>query len=169
MAFGLLVLRVVAGLTMAGHGTQKLFGWFGGPGLEGTAGFFDQLGFRSAGQMALLAGLSETAGALFALGLLTPLAALAIAIVMFNAIRTVHLRKGFWSTQGGYEFPLLMLTVVCAVCATGPGKYSLDRALGWDKSMTGAWWGVGVFIAELVTSLLTTEFFSKIETEPLHA
>ncbi|HYX86520.1 MAG TPA: DoxX family protein, partial [Gaiellales bacterium] len=92
MTLGLLILRVVAGVTMAGHGSQKLFGWFGGPGRAGTRGMTEQLGFRSPGAMAVLAGLSEFLGGIgFALGLLTPFAAIAITIVMLNAIFTVHL------------------------------------------------------------------------------
>jgi putative oxidoreductase len=162
MAYGLLLLRLVAGLTMFGHGTQKLFGWFGGHGVKGTAGFFDQLGFRSAALMALLAAMSETVGGvLFALGLVTPLAAFLIAIVMLNAIRTVHYRKGFWVMSGGYEFNLLLLTVVVAIAATGPGRFSLDRLIGWDDELTGVWWAVGIFVAALAGSIATTELFRK--------
>jgi putative oxidoreductase len=90
VSYGLLLLRVVVGGTMAAHGTQKLFGWFGGPGQRGTAGFLGQLGFPLPAVMALLVGLSEASGVLFAAGFVTPLAALAIAVVMLNAIGTVH-------------------------------------------------------------------------------
>jgi len=155
MAYGLLLLRAVVGLAMAGHGTQKLFGWFGGPGRKGTAEMFGSLGFPAAASLALLAGLAETGGVLFALGLVTPLAALGIAIVMLNAIGAVHWPKGFWNTDGGYEFPLVMLTAAVAVVAMGPGRFSLDRAIGWDGSISGLWWAVGVLAAAIVSSSLT--------------
>jgi putative oxidoreductase len=147
MSYGLLLLRVVVGLTLAAHGTQKLFGWFGGHGPRDTAGFFAQLGFRWATAMAILAGAAETAGVLFALGFLTPFAALGMAIVMLVSIVTVHLEKGFWATNGGYEFNLALLTVAIAVAATGPGRFSIDRALAWDDNLRGLWWGVGVAAA----------------------
>src|SRR6266542_3692820 len=101
MSYGILLLRAVFGLTMAGHGLQKLFGWFGGGGPKGTAGAFRSLGFPAATAMAILAGLAETGGLLFAVGLLTPLAALGIAVVMLNAIGSVHWQKGFWNMAGG--------------------------------------------------------------------
>jgi len=105
---------------MFGHGAQKLFGWWGGHGPKGTGGFFGQLGFRAPVLMAIVAGLSESTGVLLALGFVTPLAGLAIAVVMLNAIGTVHWTKGFWNGNGGYEFPLTLLTVVVAIAAIGP-------------------------------------------------
>jgi putative oxidoreductase len=116
---------------------------------------FAGLGFPAAGAMALLAGLAETGGILFALGLLTPLAALGIAVVMLNAIGSVHWEKGFWNMAGGYEFPLVMLSAAVAVAATGPGRFSLDRAIGWDGSISGLWWGVGVLAFAGLASALT--------------
>jgi putative oxidoreductase len=155
MSYGLLLLRVVVGGTMFGHGAQKLFGWFGGPGREGTAGFLGQLGFRAPVLLALFAGLAESGGLLFAAGFLTPLAALGIAIVMLNAIGSVHWSKGFWNGNGGLEFPLTLLTVAVAVSATGPGRFSLDRAFRWDDNLSGVWWGVGVLGAAAVVSFIT--------------
>src|SRR3954454_25244641 len=145
MAYGMLFLRVVVGLLLFGHGAQKLFGWFGGHGPRGTAGFFGSLGFRRAHAlpMALLAGLSEGAGLLFALGFLTPLAALAIATVMVVAVGTVHWKNGLWMTNGGYEFNLVLWTVAAAVAASGPGRFSVDSALGWGGHMRGVLRGVG--------------------------
>ena len=106
MAFGMLLLRVVVGLTLAAHGSQKLFGAFGGGGIRGTAGFFGQLGFRNAPAFAVLAGLGELVGGLLlALGLLTPFGAAAAIAVMGVAIVTVHLGKGFFATNGGFELP----------------------------------------------------------------
>jgi len=140
---------------MAAHGTQKLFGWFGGPGPRGTAGFLGQLGFPAPAVMALLVGLSEASGLLFAAGFVTPLAALAIAVVMLNAIGTVHWTKGFWNGAGGYEFNLTLLAVAVSVAATGPGRFSVDRALGWDDNISGVWWGVGVIGAAAAISFVT--------------
>jgi putative oxidoreductase len=155
MAYGILLIRVVVGLTMAGHGVQKLFGWFDGPGLKGTAGFFGMLGFRNPALVAVLAATAECGGVLFALGFLTPLAALGIAIVMLNAIGSVHWSKGFWNSNGGYEFPLVMLASAVGIAAVGPGRFSLDRALGWDGTISGLWWGVGVLVVAAVVSAVT--------------
>ena len=155
MSYGLLLLRVVVGGTMFSHGAQKLFGWFGGPGLRGTAGFFESLGWRLPLALAFLAGLAETSGVAFALGLLTPLAALGIAVVMLNAIFVVHWRNGFFNSNGGVEFPLTLATVAVAVAATGPGRFSIDRLIGWDDNITGVWWGVGIAAAALAISFVT--------------
>src|SRR5919198_4641266 len=98
MSYGLLLLRVVLGSTLAAHGAQKLFGWFGGGGLRRTGGSFGNFGFRTPVLMALAAGAAELGGGLLlATGLLTPLSALAVAVVMLNAIGTVHWRNGFWN------------------------------------------------------------------------
>ena len=152
MAYGMLYLRVVVGLLLFAHGSQKLFGWFGGPGPRGTAGFFGSLGFRRqhALPMAVLAGLSEAAGILLALGFLTPLACLAIATVMVVAVGTVHWRNGLWVTNGGYEFNLVLWTVAIAVAAAGPGRFSVDAAVNWVDNITGLWWGVGVLVVSLL-------------------
>src|SRR5881392_4002365 len=155
MAYGLFLLRVVAGTTIAAHGAQKLFGWFGGGGVRGTAGFFENVGFRPPLVLAVLAGLGETGGVLFAVGFLTPLAALGMAIVMFNAIAVVHWSKGFFNGNGGFEFPLSLATVAVAVTATGPGRFSIDRALGWDDNISGLWWSVGVAAVAVGVSLVT--------------
>src|SRR5438477_12923902 len=118
MASGVLLLRLVLGLTMAGHGAQKVFGWFGGYGPRGTAGFFDGLRFRAPLAMVLMAGLAELGGGLLlAVGLLTPFAALAISVVMLNAIGTVHIRNGFWNSAGGIEVPLLVWASAVALAA----------------------------------------------------
>ena len=155
MAYGLLLLRVIAGGTIFAHGAQKLFGWFGGGGVRGTAGFFEGLGFRPPILLTVLAGLGETGGLLFAAGFLTPLAALGMAIVMLNAIVVVHWSKGFFNGNGGLEFPLLLATVAVAVTATGPGRFSIDRALGWDDNISGLWWSVGVAAVAVGVSLVT--------------
>jgi putative oxidoreductase len=168
MSYGLLLLRLVVGGTMFSHGAQKLFGWFGGGGPQGTAGFFGNFGFRTPLLMAILAGLGESGGLLFAAGFLTPLAALGIAIVMINAITLVHWSKGFFNGNGGFEFPLTLLTVAVAVAATGPGRFSVDRALGWDDNLSGVWWGIGVLGAAIAISFVTLTAFRKHE-EPRSA
>jgi len=156
MAYGLLLLRLVAGLTIAGHGSQKLFGFFDGPGPRGTAGFFGGMRLRQPLAMAMLAGLAELGGGLLlALGLLTPLAALAITIVMLNAIGLVHGRKGFWVTGGGYQYNLLFATVAVALATTGPGRFSLDQGIGWAGSLSGVAWGVGVLAVALIATAAT--------------
>jgi putative oxidoreductase len=131
MAVGLLLLRLVVGAIFIGHGTQKLLGWFGGGGPHGTAGMLGSLGYRSPDTMARVNAVAETlAGVLLLLGLLTPLACVAIIGVMVNAILAVHAPKGFWNMAGGYEFPLTLLVVAAALGFTGPGRISIDRALG---------------------------------------
>jgi putative oxidoreductase len=150
MAYGLLFLRAIVGASLSAHGSQKLFGWFGGHGPRSTAGFFGSLGFRPALPMALTAGASECAGVLFALGLVTPFAALAMATVMVVAVGSVHLRNGFWASDGGFEYNLAIWTVAVAVAAAGPGRFSIDNALGIAGSLSGLWWGVGVLAVSLV-------------------
>jgi putative oxidoreductase len=165
-----LFLRVVVGATMFSHGAQKLFGWFGGGGPRGTAGFLGQLGFRAPLVMAVFVGLAETSGALFALGLLTPLAALGIAVVMVSAIWLVHRPNGFFNGSGGIEFPLTLFAVAVAVAATGPGRFSIDNAIGRADNWSGLWWGVGVFGAALLISFVTVTLGRKrFALRELHA
>ena len=153
MSYGILVLRLVLGLTMAAHGAQKLFGVFGGSGPRGTARNFERLAFRAPLLMAFGAGLAEFGGGLlFAGGLLTPLAALAIAVVMVNAVVTTHLANGFWSSRGGYEYNLLVWTAAVAVAATGAARFSFDRLLSIDDNISGLWCGVGVAALSIVVS-----------------
>ena len=146
---GLLILRVVFGLTLAVHSLQKLFGWFGGPGIAGTAQMMEQLGFRPPRLQAVVAGLVEGgAGLALAVGLLTPLAAAAFISVMFVATVSVHLPKGFFNQNGGFEYTLALATGALAVAFTGPGALSADAALGTDWS--GASWGVAALAIGLV-------------------
>lgn len=127
---GLLIIRLVIGVLFIGHGTQKLFGWFGGYGLKGTGGWLDSIGIKPGVTMALLAGLSEVIGGLmFAAGLLTPLAGILIAATMVIAIVKVHGPNGLWVTQNGYEYNLILLVVAIGIALTGPGQYALDSFL----------------------------------------
>jgi putative oxidoreductase len=150
MELGLLVLRVVVGLLFMGHGAQKLFGMFGGHGLQGTAGFFEQgLGLRPGKLHASGAGAAEFfGGLLLALGLFTPFAAAALIGTMTVAIATVHWTKGVWSTEGGYEYNAVLMAVAFAVTAVGPGNWSLDHAFGFDLNGTG--WALAALGAGLV-------------------
>ena len=107
MTIGLLLLRLVVGVILIAHGSQKLFGWFGGWGIEGTGNAFAQMGFVPGRRSAILAGIAEAGGgSLLALGAATPFAAAMAAGVMLVAIVSVHLKQGFFSTQGGYESSL---------------------------------------------------------------
>ncbi|AEI40757.1 DoxX family protein [Paenibacillus mucilaginosus] len=130
MALGLLLVRLVVGLLFVGHGAQKLFGWFGGYGPKGTGGWMESIGMKPGVLMAVLAGLMELiGGALFAAGLLTPLAAVLITLTMLGAIVKVHAQNGLWVTSNGYEYPLVLIAVVIGVALTGAGAYSLDALL----------------------------------------
>jgi putative oxidoreductase len=150
MELGLLVLRVVVGLLFMGHGAQKLFGLFGGHGLQGTAGFFEQgLGLRPGKLHASGAGAAEFfGGLLLALGLFTPFAAAALIATMAVAIATVHWSKGVWSTEGGYEYNAVLMAVAFAVTAIGPGNWSLDHEFGFD--IQGAGWAIGALVVGII-------------------
>lgn len=127
----LLVLRVVFGVTVMAHGAQKLFGAFGGPGLEGTKGWLGSLNLKPAGLWAFVAAGSEFAGgALMTLGLFAPLGALAVIAAMLAAILLVHAANGFFNASGGIEHPLGIAAVALALALAGPGAWSLDAAFG---------------------------------------
>ncbi len=146
MALGLLILRLVVGLTMAAHGAQKLFGWFGGYGLAGTGGFLEKLGFVPGRRHALFAGLAELSGGLLlALGLATPLAAMLITSVMFVAIATVHIKHGFFNHNQGYEYNLTLAVVAVSVAMIGAGPISVDGALRLQDA--GPVWGLAALLA----------------------
>lgn len=149
MRIGMLVLRLVVGLLFVGHGMQKLAGWFGGGGIEGTAQAFEGMGIRPGRDNAVAAGVSEAAGgALLAAGLATPLAATMVGGTMGSAVIHVHGKNGPWVTQGGWEYNLVLTAAAFAVAAAGPGELSLDHAFGVERS------GPGVAAAAVAAGLL---------------
>lgn len=126
-----MAIRLVFGALMAAHGSQKLFGWFGGYGIAGTGAFFEGLGFRPGPMFAALAGLAEALGGLLlALGFLEPVSAMAIISVMVVAIGTVHAEHGLFAATNGIEVPVLYATAAAALTLTGPGAYSFDAVFG---------------------------------------
>jgi putative oxidoreductase len=127
---GLLVLRLVFGTLMMGHGSQKLFGWFKGPGVQGTASWMESMGMRPGKFWAVLAGGTEFGGGLLtALGFLNPLGPLATFAAMSMAAVKAHWGKPIWVSQGGAEYAITNAGISSALMATGPGEYSLDRLL----------------------------------------
>ena len=151
MDIGLLIVRAVVGALFVGHGTQKLFGWFGGHGLKATGGFFESLGFRPGRVMAGVAGVTEAlAGLLLIAGFLTPLAAAMIIGVMLNAVLTAKREAGLW---GGYELDLVYALVAAGLAFTGAGAYSVDAYLPWQLS--GVVFGLGAIVLGVVTGFFT--------------
>ena len=125
--FGITILRIVAGLTFAAHGSQKLFGWFGGYGLEGVGQWMESIGLAPGYLMALMAGSAEFFGGVaLIIGLLVRPAAAVLAVTMLVAIFTVHLANGFFMSNNGYEFALALLAISVALVFEGAGKLSLD-------------------------------------------
>jgi putative oxidoreductase len=149
MAEGLLLARLVFGLMMAAHGSQKLFGWFGGHGLTAVAGFFEMLGFRPGRVFATTAALAEFAGGLLiAAGLLGPVGPALTLSVMIVAAFSVHWQNGLFAAANGIEVPLLYAAAAAALGLTGPGGYSVDALLGltpiWTAPIVVAVLAVGV-------------------------
>lgn len=128
--FAAFVLRVPIGLILAAHGSQKLFAWFGGYGLEGTGQWMASIGLEPGYLMALMAGSAEFFGGLaLALGLLTRPAALAVAVTMLVAIFSVHIQNGLFMANNGYEYALTLFVVSLAVAIQGGGRFALDNVL----------------------------------------
>ncbi|MGW7052404.1 DoxX family membrane protein [Streptomyces sp. NPDC054887] len=146
---GLLVLRLALGLTMAAHGAQKLFGWFGGGGLEGTGQFFTASGYPAGEALAVVAGLTETLGGLgLALGLLTPLAGAAVLGTMVNVL-AVKWGGGFFA-PAGVEYEVLLTAAAAALTLTGPGRYAADRFLPGLREHRPAYGAAAVAVGLLV-------------------
>jgi putative oxidoreductase len=147
------IVRIAQGSLMAGHGAQKLFGSFGGPGLEGTSGLMEMLGMRPGRPWAYLAGLSEFGGGvLTALGLFNPLGPLGVIGSMSMATRKAHWGKPIWVTEGGAELPVLNIAVSTALMIREPDAFSLDRLLGIRLP---AWIGPVGLLGILLTLLYT--------------
>jgi putative oxidoreductase len=148
-----LVLRGTIGSLFVAHGTQKLFGWFDGPGLDGVTGMMDNLGLRPPRRHAWLVGLSETiGGALLTAGALTPVASAMLTGSMTTAIRKVHAAKGPWNTQGGYEYNAVLIAALAALADSGPGALSVDSAR--FPRMHGPAWALGAVAAGVAGSYL---------------
>jgi putative oxidoreductase len=134
---GRFLLRATIGSFFVGHGTQKLFGWFGGDGPKATSENFESAGLRPGRAHAVLADAEETSGgALLAAGVATPAAAGALSAVMLTAIRTVHSSKGPWVRNGGYEYPVVMLAALFELAGAGPGRLSLDAPFRRERRGT---------------------------------
>ncbi len=158
-----LAARTAIGGLMMGHGLQKLKGSFGGPGIEGTEQMMKALQMYPTRRNALAAGATETGGgALLAAGLATPLAASSIIGVMTTAIRKVHAANGPWNANGGFEYNATIIAALAALVETGPGKLSLDHALGIEKKGTG--WAIAATALGVGMSFATVEL-GKREAE----
>ena len=147
MPEGLLIIRLALGLILFAHGAQKLFGWFGGYGPDGTGGFFESIGHKPGRRMAMIAGLSEAGGGvLLVLGLFTPLAASMLIGTMIVAAVSVHAPQGLWATNGGYELPLTNALVATGLAFTGAGTLSLDHAFGipWTRGAGAGIWALAL-------------------------
>lgn len=145
----LLLIERLIGLGLAAHGAQKLFGWFGGYGIAGTGGYFESIGFRPGKFFAASAGFGElVAGLLIVLGLAAPVAAMFTLGVMLVAIFAVHIEKGFFAQNGGWELPATYIAIAVGLAGTGYGAYSLDAALGvaavWTPTLTWILIALGV-------------------------
>ncbi|HEX4436732.1 MAG TPA: DoxX family protein [Solirubrobacteraceae bacterium] len=156
MQAGLALLRTIVGGLFIGHGLQKLTGWFGGHGLKGTGEFFEAIELRPGVAHAAAAGAAEAGGgALVAAGLQTPLGAAVLSGTMITAIRKVHLSKGVWASDGGYEYNLVLLAIVFALSDVGPGRLSLDAARGGERKGLG--WALAQLAAGAIGSTVAIE------------
>jgi len=156
LAGGLLAARLILGLAMAAHGSQKLFGWFGGYGLDGTGGFFESIGFRPGRLFALAAGAGElAAGLLTAIGLFGPAGPALVVLMMTVAVVSVHASNGFFASGNGIELPLVYATGAVALAFAGPGALSLDALLGleWLATPVTAWAAILVAVLAALVNL----------------
>ena len=169
MAAGLLLLRVVVGLGLVGHGTQKLFGWFGGHGPRTTGAFFEMLGYRPGVLFAVIAGLSEAGGGLLlGFGFLTPLAGAAVIGVMLNAASSLR-GRGPWVINGGWEYTFVLATVGAAIALTGAGSISLDHALGLEWSTASSVGGIALGVGSALATILLRRSAPTPTPEPERA
>ncbi|MGD9735388.1 MAG: DoxX family protein [Solirubrobacterales bacterium] len=169
MRIARLLGRLALGGVFFAHGTQKLFGWFGGSGPDATGQMMEKLGMYPGKRNALAAGSAETVGGLgIALGAFTPAAAAALIATMLTAIRKVHLQKGFFNTEGGYEFNLSLIAALLILVDGGPGSPSLDSALDLDD--TGPGWALAALAAGAAASAAAIAAGAKAAAQaPDHA
>lgn len=164
MTLGRLIARVTIGGLFAGHGTQKLFGWFGGPGVDGASQMMSKLELHPPRRNAVVAGAAETAaGVLLALGALTPLAGALVTSTMVTAIRKVHGPNGPWIQKSGYEYNLVLIAAMAALIEAGPGSPSVDRALGIERKGFG--WALGAIAAGAAGSTIAIEAGRRIAAD----
>lgn len=170
------MLRVVVGGLLMAHGSQKLFGWFGGHGLAGTGGWMESMGMRPGKLWAALAGLGEFGGGLLLLlGFLTPLGSIAVISVMAMAWLKAHLGKPIWAQEGGAELPLVNVAAALALALAGPGEYSLDAALGialpsWLVAIVAIFAAVTVIAGAMMRppqTATTEQETEELEREPI--
>jgi putative oxidoreductase len=149
MNTALLIARLAIGLGFAAHGAQKLFGWFGGYGLNATGEFMVKLGWQQGRFFGTAASLAETtAGTLIAIGFLWPIGPALMIVMMLTAALTVHIKNGFFNAKNGYELPLVYAMSALVLTFTGPGDYALDRIIGldWLATPRNGWIAVGVAV-----------------------
>jgi putative oxidoreductase len=159
MNIGRILLRVTVGSIFVEHGTQKLFGWFGGHGPDGTGQFFESIGLRPGRRNAIAAGTAEAGGGLLlALGLATPLAAASLASVMLTALRKAIWREGIKTGEGGYE--VLLLVTALALAESGPGPWSLDALLTTERRGVG--WATAALVGAVAGSALATKLGNRL-------
>ena len=155
---GVLLARLIVGLALAAHGSQKLFGWFGGYGISGTGGFFESLGFKPGAAFAAAAGLSELIGGLLiAVGFLGPIGPALIIATMLVAIFTVHISKGFWNSDGGWELPVTNIAAAMAFASFGYGVLSIDALIPWTSVLhqpAVVWPVLGLGVVGAIANLL---------------
>jgi putative oxidoreductase len=163
MHIGLFLIQLTIGALVFAHGAQKLLGWFGGFGIEGTAGYMDSIGLRHGRLMAIAAGATELIGGLLvAAGLFLPLGAALVASAMLVAARTDHRGKGLWIWAGGAELVLTNAAVAIGLAMSNPARWSLDHAIGWD--VHGLAWGIGAAVAALIGGGSVLTLFRRRDT-----
>jgi putative oxidoreductase len=156
MSIGPLIVRVVVGSLFVGHGMQKLAGWFGGSGIEGTEKMMDKLDLQPSRSNAVASGATEAVcGGMLVAGLATPIAAAALVATMVTAVRTVHWRNGVWNSNRGWEYNAVLIASLFALVEAGPGAVSMDAARGRVRSGFG--WAFGALAAGAAASTAVVE------------